>query len=79
MTGCGTVTGDPLAGGIGIDFAILTSGNPQNFVARIAFFNNGMTAAPIEPATFLCHKSAFRADFDALTDHLYLIPFSHFL
>jgi hypothetical protein len=79
MTGCGTVSRKPLAGGIRIDFTVLTRSKLHNFIASITFVNDDMTTASIESTTLLGHEGTFRTDFDALTNHCCRIPFLRFI
>jgi hypothetical protein len=75
MSGRRTISGKPLAGGIGINPAVLTRRVFQNFTTAFTLVYNDMTVASIETTTLLGHEGTFGSIFDGLTNHRNYTPF----
>ena len=63
----------PLDGRIRKSQAVIAGGSFHYLLAAFAFFDNGVTVAPIELTAFVAHEGTFHSFLDACTNHGYHI------
>ena len=63
----------PLDGRIRKNQTVIAGGSFHNLLAAFAFFDNGVTVAPVELTAFVAHEGTFHSFLDACTNHGYHI------